>query len=285
MKVLEVNRSMLGKQNQCRQLIELLPDIKGVGFDALYLLPIIEKGELNAVGSPYCIRDFWKLDPDFGTDDDWYDLQKACAQHQLEIWIDWVMNHSSWDHSWMTTNPEWYIWDEDKQARVHPPGTDWTDVVQLSFHHDCVAHFADLALEWISKRGVKGFRCDASYRIPPRVWDVFFQRLVIQKLNARWLADNRFLEMNELGFDGCFSDGPLDFSGSVWNKIYDHDRSAFGILWNKEDDIRLYQMKQDIEGELNWLIGMGMMFPHQHISFFENQDFDPEKWTNWLKQL
>jgi hypothetical protein len=109
--------------------------------------------------------------------------------------------------------------------------------------------------------------------------------LGIKKIHARWLADNRFLEMNELGFDGCFSDGPLDFRGSVWNKIYDHDRSAFGILWHKEDDIRIYQMKQDIEGELNWLIGMGMMFPHQHISFFENQDFDPEKWTNWLKQL
>jgi hypothetical protein len=44
-------------------------------------------------------------------------------------------------------------------------------------------------------------------------------------------------------------------------------------------------MKRDIEGELNWLIGMGTMFPHQQISFFENQEFDQAKWSLWITQL
>lgn len=283
MKVLEVNRALLGRKNQCRQLINLLPEIKGVGFDALYLLPVLEKGEYKASGSPYCIRDFWALDQDFGTAEDWQDFQKSCADLDLEIWVDWVMNHTAWDHPWIQLFPDRYL--RENLEIQHPPETNWTDVAQLNFNHDTVVYFAELAHQWISKRGVTGFRCDASYRIPYSTWELFFEQVGSFKKDARWLADQSFLRMEELGFDGRFSDESIQLDSRLWNKIYDHDRSAFGELFNERDQQRLLQMKRSESADLNWLVGMGMMFPDERVSFFENQDFDREKWANWLKQF
>ena len=283
MKVLEVNRAMLGKQNQCRQLIELLSEIKAVGFDALYLLPVQQKGQLRAVGSPYCLKDFWNLDSDFGTDKDWECLRMACEEMQLEIWLDWVMNHTAWDHPWMNDFPHRYV--TVNQEIQHPSGTNWLDVAQLNFNDSMANYFAELAVEWMMKRGIKGFRCDASYRIPVSFWNEFFSCLGSSKPKARWFADKNFPDLFELHFDGFFTDGPLVQDSCILNKIYDHDRSAFGELWNENDAVRFNQMKGDDDGDLNWLVGMGMIDPNQRVSFFENQDFDQEKWSSWLKQF
>lgn len=282
MKVLEVNRAMLGKQNQCRQLIELLSEIKGVGFDALYLLPVQQKGQLRAVGSPYCIRDFWNLDSYFGTDEDWERLRLACEEVQLEIWLDWVMNHTAWDHPWTSDFPQHYV--TVNQEIQHPSGTNWLDVAQLNFNDSMANYFAELAVEWMMKRGVKGFRCDASYRIPEAFWNEFFKCLGSHKPNARWLADKNFQGW-DLHFDDYCSDGTLVSDKSIFNKIYDHDRSAFGELWNEHDSKRFNEMIEDLDGDCNWLAGMGMIVPDQRVSFFENQDFDQVKWSNWLKQF
>ncbi|MEY3597625.1 MAG: hypothetical protein RL521_47 [Bacteroidota bacterium] len=285
MKVLEVNRAMLGYHNQCRQLISLLPSIKGVGFDALYLLPVVQKGEVNSVGSPYCIRDFWSLDPSFGNDEDWMELQQRCQDLQLEIWIDWVMNHTSWDHPWLTNHPDWYQRDAEREHINHPIGTNWTDVAQLNFHRATIDYFVEMAKKWMTIRGVKGFRCDAAYRIPANVWLQFFDGIADDSAKSVWLADQPIECFLDLGFNGFFSNGELQVEAFAWNKIYDHDRSAFGPYWNGQDEQRLKAMILDQYNLQNWLLGMGMMNPNQSVSFFENQEFDIQLWEAWMTQL
>ena len=285
MKVLEINRAMLGENNQCRQLIELLPAIKGVGFDALYLLPVVKKGEKNSVGSPYCITDFWALDPDFGDDKDWMNLQQQCSVFQLEIWIDWVMNHTAWDHPWIATNPDWYLLDDNGMV-IHPPGTTWTDVAQLNGSQSLMEAFAEIAIKWVQERGITGFRCDAAYRIPIQAWRVFFAKCTPMDKGIRWIADKAFDGIDQLPFCGFTSPSiDLDHVSRNWVKLYDHDRAAFGPMWNESDQALWEVFRRNENSMIHWLIGMGIMNRYSSCSFFQNQKFDPEKWEKMIMDL
>jgi glycosidase len=286
--VLEVNRALLGKSNQCQQLIQLLPQIKGVGFDALYLLPVVEKGAYKAVGSPYCIRDFWKLDPEFGNEQDWAQLQESCREMQIEIWMDWVMNHTAWDHPWIQQHPDWYVQSPTSKEITHPPGTDWMDVAQLNWRHpELLSVMSELAQRWHLERGIVGLRCDAAYRISSDIWKDWICKVNDKsKSRIRWIADQEINNWKETGFTGYATSGKIVPSiEGAWNKLYDHDRAAFGPLWNAEDEYRIEQFSQANLGEFNWIVGMGMMDKEIAISFFESQSFPSSKWRAWLKGL
>jgi glycosidase len=286
--VLEVNRALLGKSNQCQQLIQLLPQIKGVGFDALYLLPVVEKGIHKAVGSPYCIRDFWRLDPEFGNEQDWAQLQESCSSMQIEIWMDWVMNHTAWDHPWIQQHPDWYVQSPISKEITHPEGTDWMDVAQLNWRHPgLLSVMSELAQRWHLERGVVGWRCDAAYRISPEVWKSWLGQ-VNQKLpqSVRWIADQEIENWKEIGFTGYATAGNIvPLAKGAWHKLYDHDRAAFGPLWNSADQNRLDQLIQRGEEPVNWIVGMGMMDKVSPISFFKSQSFPSSKWEAWMKGL
>lgn len=285
MKVLEINRAMLGVKNQCRQLIQLLPEIKGVGFDALYLLPVLKKGELKAVGSPYCISDFWSLDPVFGDDDDWKILQRQCHDLQLEIWIDWVMNHTAWDHPWLLSNPDWFSLDENGTI-THPPGTSWTDVAQLNGSESLMDVFAEIAIKWVQERGVTGFRCDAAYRISTHAWRNFFGKRIQAERGIRWIADKAFDGMDQLPFSGCTSTS-IDFNqvSRNWIKLYDHDRAAFGPLWNSRDQDLWEVFLGNQDPRIHWIVGWGIMNRDAACSFFQNKEFDAVHWKKMIMEL
>ncbi len=282
--VLEVNRALLGEKNQCQQLIRLIPQLKGVGFDALYLLPVVEKGREKSVGSPYCIRDFWRLDPEFGTEQDWEELRESCVQNQIEIWIDWVMNHTAWDHPWIHEHPEWYQYSAETKKIIHPLGTNWEDVAQLDWQHpELLKTMSDIANRWIHERGVKGLRCDASYRIASTIWKNWIEDLNYKSNGStRWIADREIENWQEVSFTGFADAGPMiSERPGAWNKLYDHDRSAFGPLWNDEDEARLAHFNQR-NPKLNWIVGMGMMDKLANVSFFNAQKFDQSKWEAWI---
>lgn len=285
MKVLEINRAMLGTQNQCRLLISLLTEIKGVGFDALYLLPVVKKGKKNSVGSPYCIADFWALDPAFGVEEDWSLLRDECRSLGLEIWIDWVMNHTAWDHPWLSEKPVWYERDENGLV-THPPGTAWTDVAQLDGSESLMNAFAEIAVKWVQQRGISGFRCDAAYRISSEAWRVFFAKCNPMDKGIRWIADKAFDGMDQLSFSG-FTSTSIDLIqvSRNWVKLYDHDRAAFGPLWNASDQALWEVFRRDQNSEIHWIIGMGIMYRSMACSFFQNQIFDPEKWEKMIVDL
>ena len=65
-------------------------------------MPIFQQGEKNAVGSPYCVKDYRAINPAYGTLSDLKALvTKAHAEGMLVI-LDWVANHTAWDHAWTT---------------------------------------------------------------------------------------------------------------------------------------------------------------------------------------
>ena len=104
--------------------IARLPDIAAMGFDVLYLTPIHPIGRINRKGrnnsltsgpddpgSPYAIGSAeggHDADPpQLGTLDDFGRLVAACAEHGMEIALDFAVQCSP-DHPWLAQHPEWF---------------------------------------------------------------------------------------------------------------------------------------------------------------------------------
>ena len=80
-----------------------LPRIKALGADIVWLMPVHPIGENNrkgSLGSPYSVRDYLAVNPEFGSLED---LKRFVARaHELGMYVilDWVANHSAWNGAW-----------------------------------------------------------------------------------------------------------------------------------------------------------------------------------------
>jgi cyclomaltodextrinase / maltogenic alpha-amylase / neopullulanase len=150
-----------------------IPRLKAMGVDILWLMPIHEIGEKNrkgSLGSNFSIKDYKSINPHFGTKEDFSRLVKTVHEHDMYILIDWVANHTAWDHEWTLTHPEYYS--KNDQGEFMPPhGTDWEDVINLDYDNKEVHEaMADAMLYWVKDFDIDGFRCDAAERVPMSFW-------------------------------------------------------------------------------------------------------------------
>jgi glycosidase len=86
----------------------------------------------------------------------------------MKVVLDWVANHTAWDHNWIQTNPEYYA--KNEKGEMFSPN-DWSDVVQLD-HHNIAQQNAmvEAMLYWVKEFNVDGFRCDMAHLTPLDFW-------------------------------------------------------------------------------------------------------------------
>jgi glycosidase len=134
-------------------------------------MPIYPIGIEKGKNSPYCIRDYKAIAPEFGTIDDFKNLAKVCHEHDMGIILDWVANHTAWDHPWVKEHPDWYTHDEKTDTIIHPRPWDWFDVADLNYDNkDMRAAMIDAMKFWIVEVGIDGFRCDVADGVPADFW-------------------------------------------------------------------------------------------------------------------
>ena len=78
-----------------------LPQLKELGVNVLWFMPIYPIGEKNRkgeLGSYYSIRDYKAVNPEFGTLDDFKALVAKAHDMGFHVILDWVGNHSAWDN-------------------------------------------------------------------------------------------------------------------------------------------------------------------------------------------
>lgn len=113
-----------------------LDRIKALGTDIIWLLPIHPTGEKHrkgTLGSPYAIRDYRAVNPEFGTLDDFRHLVDAIHDRGMKCIIDVVYNHTSPD-SWLAEHhPEWFFHKPD--GSLGNRFGDWWDVADLDYSH------------------------------------------------------------------------------------------------------------------------------------------------------
>ena len=88
-----------------------IPRLKELGVDVIWLMPIYKLGDIGKWGtysSPYAIKDYKAIDPDNGDAAQLHSLVNTIHAHGMEIWFDWVGNHTSKDNVWVSSHPEYY---------------------------------------------------------------------------------------------------------------------------------------------------------------------------------
>ncbi len=151
-------------------LIGDLPRIKALGCDYIWLMPIHpigEKARKGTLGSPYAIRDYRAINPEYGTLDDFKALADAVHAAGMKLMIDVVYNHTSPDSVLYATHPEYFYHRSDGTPGNHVG--DWSDIIDLDYKVDALWDYQIETLCYWAKL-VDGFRCDVASFVPVDFW-------------------------------------------------------------------------------------------------------------------
>jgi glycosidase len=147
-----------------------LDSLQSLGINVLWLMPIYPKGVLHGVGSPYSVQSYTDVNPDLGTLEDLKTLVRGAHARGISVVLDWVPNHTSWDHPWIAQHPDWYLQDGSGHI-ISPPNTGWNDVAALNYSNMAMRQAMTAAMTyWITAAGVDGFRCDFADNQPSSFW-------------------------------------------------------------------------------------------------------------------
>ncbi len=202
--IYEVNTRQFSKEGTFSRVTEQLPRLTSMGVQIIWMMPIHPIGEVNRkgkLGSPYSISDYKGIHPDYGSLDDFKALVRTAHQLNLKVIIDWVANHTAFDHVWAKDHLNYYTLKEGKQVvalDLEGKPTDWTDVADLNFENDNMrAAMIDAMKYWITECDIDGFRCDVAGFVPLDFWKEATAELEKVKPNLFWLAEWDSPEMHE----------------------------------------------------------------------------------------
>jgi cyclomaltodextrinase / maltogenic alpha-amylase / neopullulanase len=185
-----------------------LDELKDLGVNILWLMPIHPLGEKmrkGTLGSPYAIRDYYAINPDYGTEADLKRLVSEAHQRGLKVIIDVVANHTAWD-SVLMQHPEFYK--QDASGKIIPPVKEWTDVAGLNYGNPQLREYMIAMLKhWIDPAGfdLDGFRCDVAYEVPTSFWEEARAELTKVKPDLILLAEASKPELLIKAFDVDYS--------------------------------------------------------------------------------
>ncbi len=169
----EVYLRSFSKEGTFRGLERRLPELKDLGVTVLWLMPIHPVGELNRkgrLGSPYSVQDYYKVNPEFGTLDEFKSLVASTHAQGMRIIIDLVANHTSWDSRLIMDHPEWFTTNEE--GAIVSPNADWTDVADLNYNqHELRKYMIEMMKCWVRDIGIDGYRCDVAELVPTDFWN------------------------------------------------------------------------------------------------------------------
>ena len=166
----QVNPRVFAAESSFNAVAQQLDSIRALGANVVWFMPVYEVGQERSVNSPYCIRDYKALNPEFGTLEEFSSLVAQCHEKGMSVILDWVANHTSWDNAWVADHPEWYTRNAEGEI-ISPEGTGWLDVADLDFdNREMRLAMIDAMKFWVNEAGIDGFRCDAADFVPYDFW-------------------------------------------------------------------------------------------------------------------
>jgi glycosidase len=169
--IYEVNIRQYTAEGSFAAFSKHLPRLKAMGVKILWLMPITpisEKVRQGSLGSYYACSSYTSINPEFGTLKDFKDLVNESHQLGFKVIIDWVANHTGWDHHWTFEHPDWYVKDA-KGGFTEING--WHDVIDLDFSNDAMRIAMVKAMQyWVRECNIDGFRCDMAHLVPLDFW-------------------------------------------------------------------------------------------------------------------
>ena len=201
--IYQVNMRAFSPSGHFQHVTNRLDNIKALGVNVIYLMPIYPVGQVNSVNSPYSITDYKGIASEFGSLTDLRNLVDGAHNRGMAVILDFVPNHTAWDHPWVSNNWYWHSRDNNGEP-ISPNG--WADVVQLNFDNwDMKQALIDAMRYWVFAANVDGFRFDYADSPTVEFWDQAISSLrSINSHNLLLLAEGARSENYTSGFDYNF---------------------------------------------------------------------------------
>jgi glycosidase len=195
--IYEVNVRQYTPQGTIRALNAHLPRLKDLGVDILWLMPVQPIGKKNrkgVLGSYYSIANYTEVNPEFGTKEDFKAFVDSAHKTGLKVILDWVPNHTAFDHPWATADKNYYTLRPDGSISVARDAsgkeTDWTDVADLNYDNRDMRRAMIAAMKWwVDSSDIDGFRVDVAWGVPYDFWTEMRATLDSAKPGMFFLAE------------------------------------------------------------------------------------------------
>jgi len=132
------------------------------------ITPIATEKRHGSLGSYYACSSYTEINPEFGTFEDFKTLVKEAHGLGFKVIIDWVANHTGWNHEWTISNPGFF--------KKNPEGQfydthGWEDVIDLNYYdHNMRREMVSAMRYWVETCDLDGFRCDMAHIVPYDFW-------------------------------------------------------------------------------------------------------------------
>ncbi|MDA0906828.1 MAG: alpha-amylase family glycosyl hydrolase [Bacteroidetes bacterium] len=309
--IYEVNVRQYTQEGTFDAFGEHVPTLAEMGVEILWFMPIHPIGEKNRkgpLGSYYSVKDYKGVNSEFGTKEDFKELVDLIHANDMKVILDWVPNHTAWDHPWTETNPEYYTLTED--GDFMPPVPDWSDVIDLNFDNAEMREEMIQAMEyWVSEFDVDGYRVDVAHSVPTDFHEEVRERL--DKIKPVFmLAEAEVVEHHYKAFDMSYAwnfnsviyhVGQGDSTVSAIHRAMEKEiatfpRDAYRMFFTtnhdenswKGSDVELYGDNVEVFSVLaSTIYGMPLVYSGQE-SLYENRleffDRDQIDWKDYPLQ-
>lgn len=216
--IYEVNLRQYTPEGTFAAFAAHLPRLKDMGVETLWFMPLqpvgIEKRK-GTLGSYYSISDYVAVNPEFGTAADFKELVRKLHSLGFKIIIDWVANHTAWDHVWTQAHPDFFS--KDEYGNFRSPYPEWSDVIQLNYENPFLWHAMTEAMAfWVKNFDIDGFRCDMAHLVRLEFWH--HARTELDKLKPLfWMAETEDSRYHEV-FDASYTWAFLHRMEAYWRK-------------------------------------------------------------------
>jgi glycosidase len=202
--IYEVNIRQYTREGTFAAFAKHLPRLKEMGVEILWLMPITpisKKVMQGTMGSYYACSSYTEINPEFGTLDDFKNLVNEAHTLGFKLIIDWVANHTGWDHHWTTEHPEWYLKDVKGNFTER---NGWHDVIDLNYNRTEMQMAMIAAMQyWIREADIDGFRCDMAHLVTLDFWkEARIQCDAVKPLF--WLAECETVNYHDV-FDATYA--------------------------------------------------------------------------------
>jgi alpha-amylase len=223
-----------------------------LGVTGIWLMPITSAASYHG----YDTLDYYAIEPDYGTLDDFKELLTEAHQRGIRVIMDLVLNHTGSGSEWFQksikgdpTYADWYVWSDTDLKTKGPWGQDvwyqkgdryyyaifWSEMPDLNYDNpDVVQEAFNIADFWIGM-GVDGFRLDA------------VKYVVEQEINGR-----RVLE-----------DAPANRTFLANFRTYVHrlnpDAYVVGEIWDSSAVISRYMNDESVDEAFEFDLSTAML--------------------------
>jgi len=245
--IYEVNIRQYTEEGTFKAFEKHLTRLSTMGVDIIWLMPIYPISETKRkgkLGSYYAVSDYQQINPEFGTMEDFDALVDRIHTLGMYVILDWVPNHTGWDHEWLEEHPEWYT-TNDLGEIIDPtdPNTGeswgWTDVADLNYDNkELWEAMIKAKLFWLKKHKVDGFRDDVAKEVPDEFWDEAMKDLYYTGKPVFMLAEaehppHRNSENFHMSYGWSFH--------HLLNEIAQNKKTALDLKKWHEEDKRKFQ--------------------------------------------